>query len=389
MTDPALAATSPAPIPKLRLHLTYLDGLRGLAAFYVLLYHLYLKVWIETKTHPIGFPLMQFGNLAVDVFIVLSGYCLMLPIVRSANLELSGGVKTFLKRRAWRILPPYYAALAVSVGVLWASQQFNSRRGLVDTSKLFDLSPGSIISHVLLVHNLVPSWTYKIDTPMWSVATEWQIYFLLPALLLPLWKWRGSLPMLGCAWAVGLFPWFFHFGFAESARTWLLGLFALGMAAAAINFPRRPQEWVRLFPWGGVTIGLAVLLLGLLIFDTKQMRSWPIDMLTGILTSAVLIKCTLFRTQQNAQATPLLLRLLESRILVGLGLFSYSLYLIHGPILAILIALIHHRLGANSLTLVMLIIGVPITCLGSFCFYLLFERPFLHIRAAMTSKKSQ
>ncbi len=377
---------------KPRLHLSYLDGLRGMAALYVLLFHLGTKVLIDTGTFPVGFYLFAFGELAVDVFIVLSGYCLMLPIVRSADVELSGGARTFLRRRAWRILPPYYAALGISVAMLWASQHIGGHGGMMSTSKASDLTPGSIISHLILVHNLSPSWTYRLDASMWSVATEWQIYFFLPPLLLPLWKRWGPAPLLACAWAIGLLPWFLHFEMAESARTWLLGLFALGMVAAGINFPRRPQAWLRRFPWGIVSLGLALALLGFLAFDTKHViddRPWPIDLLMGLLTSVVLVYCTLFRTQQDVKSVPLILRLLESRLLVGIGMFSYSLYLIHGPMLAIMIALAHHRLNANHLTLLLLTIGVPVICGVSFLFYLLFERPFLRLRANMARGTSQ
>ena len=398
--EPGLADADNTPAPKPRLHLTYLDGLRGLAAFYVLLHHLYMKVAIDSEAFPFGFSLMAFGGLAVDVFIVLSGYCLMLPVVRSADAELSGGVKTFLKRRAWRILPPYYASLAVAIAMLWGSQRFSSHYGTLTTTKVSGLSPGPLLSHLFLVHNLVPSWAFSIDGAMWSVATEWQIYFFLPALLLPLWKRWGSGALLGGAWALGLLPRLLHWDFADSAHPWLLGLFAMGMAAAGASFPRRPQEWVQRFPWGAVTLGLALGLLTLVILNAAQAASsrfWPVDLLMGAVTSTLLIYCTRFRSRPEAQKTPLMktplmktplvLRLLESRILVGLGLFSYSLYLIHGPLLAALIALTHHRLDVDQLTLFMLVVGIPITVAGSFLFYSLFERPFLHMRTTVTNER--
>lgn len=381
-----------APVPRPRLHLTYLDGLRGLAAFYVLLHHLYMKVLIDAGVAPIGFPLAAFGELAVDVFIVLSGYCLMLPIVRSASAEISGGAWTFFKRRAWRILPPYFAALSISMGMLWVSHRLSLHHGMLTTTKVSGLSLGPILSHLLLVHNLKPAWAFQIDGSLWSVATEWQIYFFLPALLLPLWKRWGPVPMLACAWGLGLLPWFLHLGLAESARTWLLGLFALGMAAAGINFPRQPQEWVRRVPWGGITLCLTFFLLVIVTLRWETVavaKPWPVDLLMGLLTATLLIHCTSFRAHQEARAVPLVLRLLESRFMVGLGAFSYSLYLIHGPILAVLIALTRHRLDANQLTLFMLVVGVPVTCAVSFLFYLLFERPVLHIRAVQSRRQRE
>ena len=51
--------------------------------------------------------------------------------------------------------------------------------------------PGVVLSHLLLVHNLDERWIFKVDPPLWSVATEWQIYWLFPGLL-AVWRRHGS-----------------------------------------------------------------------------------------------------------------------------------------------------------------------------------------------------
>ena len=103
-----------------RLRLDFLDGLRGLAALYVLLYHASLRAGVLAAAAPaqpvakaisvLHFCLLGYGHLAVAVFIVLSGYCLMLPVARTEGAVLPGGALAFIQRRARRILPPYYAA---------------------------------------------------------------------------------------------------------------------------------------------------------------------------------------------------------------------------------------------------------------------------------------
>ena len=388
--EPGPAPTTNSAGPKSRLHLVYLDGLRGLAALYVVIFHVYMKLYINGGSLPFGWPIAAYGGLAVDVFIVLSGYCLMLPVVRSTDARLNGGAFNFLQRRAWRILPPYYAALAITIALLLISQRLSQGHGAAISTKANDLTLGAVISHLLLIHNINAAWKYTIDGSMWSVATEWQIYFFLPALLLPLWRRWGSTAALAGAWALGLLPLLLPSSFADSTHSWLLGLFAMGMAAASINFPRQTQQLAERYPWGVITCCFATLLVGVLVaFGPDAQKFWPTDMLVGFAASALLVYCTLFRTYQQPRSTPFVLRLLESRALVSLGAFSYSLYLIHGPILAILIFLMHHRLHGNNLFLLMIGLGLPITLGASYLFYLCFERPFLRTRSALTKAKRE
>src|SRR5436853_35532 len=57
---------------------------------------------------------LYFGHFGVVVFIVLSGFCLMLPVVRGDG-TLRGGIAAFFKRRTLRIVPPYYVAIGLSL----------------------------------------------------------------------------------------------------------------------------------------------------------------------------------------------------------------------------------------------------------------------------------
>ena len=114
----AAPETTVPPTPHPRLHLGYIDGLRGLAAIYVVIYHCnYVTTMIcGFSTGLVKFAVMplNYGHQAVDLFIVLSGFCLMLPALRD-GYQLRGGFKTFLAKRARRILPPYYVAIVLSL----------------------------------------------------------------------------------------------------------------------------------------------------------------------------------------------------------------------------------------------------------------------------------
>src|SRR4051812_16368916 len=100
-----------------RVRLAYLDGLRALAASYVVGFHAVLGfgggeltgLWRGLRRA------FAFGHEAVAVFIVLSGYCLMLPVIRNQQSPSTVALGAFVRRRAFRILPPYFAALAYSL----------------------------------------------------------------------------------------------------------------------------------------------------------------------------------------------------------------------------------------------------------------------------------
>src|SRR5476651_781661 len=113
----------------------------------------------------------------------------------------------YLKRRAKRIFPPYYAALVLSMAVLIVINLVKNPLHTAALAGIPDLSMGSVASHLLMVHNWFAAWNNSINLAMWSVATEWQIYFFFPLLLLPVWRRAGAVCILVGA-VVGLLPHF-------------------------------------------------------------------------------------------------------------------------------------------------------------------------------------
>ena len=102
-------------------HLSWLTQVRGAAAIYVLLHHAVRQITIvgDHANDPL-YRLIQlltsYGHYAVDIFIVLSGYCLMLPLLTKSNF---GDSLNFYLRRAARIVLPYYAALALTLILIY------------------------------------------------------------------------------------------------------------------------------------------------------------------------------------------------------------------------------------------------------------------------------
>jgi peptidoglycan/LPS O-acetylase OafA/YrhL len=345
-----------------------------------------LPLWARGARH-----LLTFGHDAVAVFIVLSGYCLMLPVVR-ADGQLVGGFGRYIARRAWRILPPYYATLLGSLLLLWAAPLLQTRTGTIwdDTSPAFTAGP--IVTHLLLLHNLVPDWASRINGPLWSVATEWQIYFFFPILLLPIWRRAGLLTAVVAGFVVGCCPLWLAPLAASRWIPWYLGLFALGMCAAAIGSSERPLErrMLRSVPW---KLALFTLALCCLFGTTVLIKFWfrflPLsDSLVGLTTAVALTRFSKYLVEGGSQPRPWLLRWLEARPLVAVGHFSYSLYLTHLPTVAgcyfMLRPLALHP-AAQFLTMV--VISVPASLVVALAFYWAVERHFTGRPPAFTKRR--
>ena len=385
-------------VKKEGLRLEYLDGLRAVASLYVVLFH--AGVCFVGTGKPSRLSLLArvfrqplvYGHDAVGVFIVLSGYCLMLPVAR-ADGQLLRGLPNYFARRAWRILPPYYATLCCSLLLLALVPVLETHTNTIwdDTSPAF--SGAAIASHLGLVHNLFPSLTNRINGPLWSVATEWQIYFFFPLLLLPVWRRFGPLATVVVGFVVGsAFTWVAPAA-AHSAASWYIGLFALGMCAAGIGFMSRPVERAlrARVPWAR----LSVLLLGLVaVGATLLVRVWfrvmPYsDALVGVATASSLVYLTQHAIAPAAQARPFVLRILEWTPLVTLGRFSYSLYLTHLPIVALCYFGLQRLALSESAKLFALVgLSLPLSVLFAYGFYWVFERRFVGSPAAFFSKRA-
>ncbi|HCF29834.1 MAG TPA: hypothetical protein DEV81_22130 [Cyanobacteria bacterium UBA11049] len=107
--------------------------------------------------------------------------------------------------------------------------------------------------------------------------------------------------------------------------------------------------------------------------------AWTVDALVGTAVICLLIYYTQFLTTASGRQQTLILQILGSQSTVALGSFSYSLYLVHAPALRLT------QLLANGLNLppmvqllAMTMVGVSAAVLLSYCFHLVFERPFMH-----------
>jgi len=324
---------------------------------------------------------LAYGQTSVDVFIVLSGFCLMLPVARGNGL-LRGGFWQFARRRALRILPPYYAAVGLSLLLIWLLPCLSHPKNGLWTGALPAFSAGAIISHLLLVHNLSNAWIHKIDYPLWSVATEWQIYFIFALILLPVWRRFGIISAVITSFLVSYLP-SLIFHHAEVGGLTLLVLFAFGMWAAtlAVNESVHRSLIKGLAMCSVVCLASLPILIGFSmirknsLFGLFTFHDIPVGIVTALM---LLFSATISQATPITRIMVVLVRLLELPAFVFLGTFSYSLYLIHAPLIAIVFAIVRPLHASAMVTLLTCeLIGLPICIDASYVFHLIFERPYL------------
>ena len=368
--------------------LEFVDGIRGLAALYIVLYHALLAVIISGwggGLHPLVYGYtawMQFGNLGVAVFIVLSGFCLMVPVARSNKQEISGGIRAFLVRRGRRILPPYYVGIALSALLVLALPALGTpspRSWHNFALPVWDTEV--ILSHLFLVHNLNPEWALKINPSLWTIGTEVQLYLLFCLVLIPVWKRFGMFAMLGAGFGVGLVPLLFARNPGALPSPWYTGLFALGMAAAMVAYSEgRVETWLReRASWSGICT-IFCLLVALVnawgLENGRGSHSYS-NLILGAALASLLIHGTRCGKNEVVGREPGLMRFLRSKPLAFLGAISYSLYVIHEPALRAMHVYMH-KMGASPLGTYMTLLGVGVPlCVGlAYAFHCAVERPF-------------
>jgi peptidoglycan/LPS O-acetylase OafA/YrhL len=355
-----------------RRRLAGLDGIRGLAALYVVFNHIFLSAFpgYPADHAPFWAGWLIYGRFAVVVFIVLSGFSLALSPARHG--WRLGGISRFAYRRARRILPAYWAALAVSLAVAWLVVP-PPGQGLPTST--------SVLSNGLLVQNILLA--PRPNRSFWSMAVEAQLYLFFPLLLLMVRRFGGMAMVatvtlvVAVAGIVGPHLSKVDTFLIQSAPD-LAALFAIGiMAAGIVGAGRARRSW----PWGWLALAAAAPAITLI---SLRGSVWTLDHLYWVdLMLGPAIAC-LLAALAAGHAAPLL-RLLDSRPLRNLGLSSYSLYLLHGPIVTVVyeeVVAKHFRRGVPAFLLTAAL-AVPLAIACARLFAALFEAPFLRQRTRL------
>ena len=338
---------------------TSLDGLRGLAALVVLIHHCFLVspqlsaavdsngtgafdswVWWTTFT---PLHLVWAGQEAVFVFFILSGFVLTLPFVRCIQTSWAA----YYPKRIIRIYLPVWVSLIFAVLMAWTVPRLASPE-LSPWVNVHDEAPNALADAFLL------RGADSLNSPLWSLQWEMIFSLTLPVYVIAVLSFRRL-------WLVGIAVLVVLIGAGEMIHiSSLVCLPIFGVGALMATRRDVLEDWARkVGRWG-----------------------W-----TGLLTASILLLCSRWMVPQSsvvmAAATTggalLLFAFIgcRSAITLGnkslvhwLGVRSFSLYLVHEPIVVSVAFFLH---GTNPFLVGLF--AVPLSLLAAEVFYRLVERP--------------
>jgi peptidoglycan/LPS O-acetylase OafA/YrhL len=337
-----------------------IDGLRAIAVSAVILYHAQITIN--------GQEIFKGGFIGVDIFFVISGYLISLIIFKELNITGTFSFKSFYERRVRRILPALLFVMLVSLPFAWI---YLLPDAFIEFSKSILYSLGFSSNFYFWYSGQIygdQSALYKPFLHTWSLSVEEQFYIIFPIVLLILFKYfkkylASSLIFIFVV-SLCLAEWgsrnyasaTFYFLYS---RIWELLVGSILAYFEIILGHRGKQKIFNLiFP----SIGLILIGLSILFFNNQMLHP-------SFLTLSPIIGVCLIIWFSNKDE--LVTKLLSTKLFVGIGLISYSLYLWHYPIFAF--SRIYNITEGDIFK--KLLLGIIILVLSIFSYYFI-ERPF-------------
>lgn len=366
-------------------HLDGLDGVRGIAIFLVLIIHLGVMIPVAPPEHAV-FAGMSAGWIGVDLFFVLSGMLITGILIDSKGSN--GYFRNFYVRRVLRIFPLYYALLIFSFYIL----------PMFPHPKVANFSrvTGDEVWYWLFLTNIKIAMAggprHAIMDVTWSLAIEEQFYLVWPLLVHLLTRARlalvcAALFLVAAGLRIALLaldvtPWTLY----VITPTRIDGLCAGALVAIALRTPGLSRETLGRVATAVLAAGTATTAAVAAVHGGLPWDGYGVQTI-GYASLAVMFGGLVLKTALLGDTPTLLGRLTRMRFLTTLGVLSYSLYLLHLPLRAVLRDTIMRPAqfpdwfgGTLAAQLVFYIAGFAVAIAFAWLSYHLFEKHFLRLK---------
>lgn len=370
-----------ANVPLKRVQLNLLQAFRGVAALLVVLFHVD-QLSNETMNQPFLFDFFKFGSAGVDYFLILSGFIAIYAHWNELGVRSLTKFKTFLIKRFIRIYPVYWIVTAIVLVFFLVIPGF---------AKPGDLAPAFLIKSFLLF----PQANSPLLNVGWTLILI--VFFYLVFSLIYLLPIRLFLGVVGVFILASLTQ--YIGGLSVTSDYPVLKLvtnsvnleFVLGCLAAWIVITRHlPQRKTLLYTGAGLLLFFGILqAYDLLLTTQAAIKPVSIFGITILLNRVVFFGLPCFLLVMGAASLDMKKGIDIPQWLNYLGNASYSIYLIHSPIVSA-ITKVAVKLGWNNsvwqafgVSLVIIVVAVGISCL----FYSFVEKPVVNFLRKQLVKK--
>lgn len=345
-----------------------IDGLRGIAALSVLVFHL----WLYTRPLPVVTASLNDGfdralnelRLGLVLFFVLTGFLLFQPWLRATLTDSERpAIGSYFIRRVVRIVPAYYLALLGSIALLWPAAGTPGVR--LPNTELLPL-------FFVFGQNFSSGTIMKLDPPTWTLCIEVGFYLVAPLLgwlilrLPPRRSAQALLPIalltLGVLWNWAVLSFGSSLLLTKSLPA-MLPYFAVGMLAAIYTHDRRLS---RSASQGTILIGI-LLALGWGLWHATSGEMRPLRDFIAAAGFALIIAALASGSGRN--------RITTWKPLVAVGTVSYGLFLWHVPLILWLRS--EGLLPSEPLTAGLIVL--PLSLLVAALSWRLVERPVIAV----------
>ena len=309
-----------------RPHLTTITPLRGIAALFVVIHHcnvMYRYYLPSTYTH-----FVENGWLWVDFFFVLSGFIMCYAYSKYfASGVGKSNFRKYIGARFARIYPLNFItaiwAFIVSAIIVYLSPKLDPFMAQI-------FNPKALPACLLLVQSMhVGYTTAPLNTPSWSLSTEW--------------------------WAYLIFPFFLPLFIRLKARGKIVGLLLIVAAFIVLRYVLGPISYdsegptINMLTDFGFLRCLAGFFAGMLLFTFYEHRSgenilkhdWFFTIISlgalaamhfGLMDIVIVAFFPLIILSAAYNQTTVK-RILDTRVLQRLGDWSFTIYMVHVPII--------------------------------------------------------
>ena len=336
----------------------------------VILYHAQITFF--------GYNLFPGGFIGVDIFFVISGYLITSIILKELTQTGSFSFKNFYQRRISRLLPVLLVVILTTIPFAWI---YINPINLIETLK-------SILYSLVFSSNFYFHYTgqeyadisslFKPFLHTWSLSVEEQYYILFPLVLMFLFKsdkkYLIHIFILGFIISLGFADWtsknnssisfyFLHTRIWELLAGSILAYFEIKLGHRSKNLTLN-----QIFPsFGMLLLGHAIL------FFNEEMYHPSYITLSPVIGVGLII----WFSNKNELIT----KILSSKLFVGVGLISYSLYLWHYPIFSI--ARIGNLIQTDAINKIIIAIIILVLSIASYNFI---EKPFRNKKKIFKTK---